>query len=303
MKRREFFRGTALASAGLFFFRNDLIAGKPEMPERLAHKILSCNIRVALPVDDAKGLGWDARKKLCRRVIQRQNPDIICLQEVLKIQDADMREFFPGYVSFGFQGPDMDRFSEGYHGIAKNTILFSKRRYELVSEGCFWLSETPHIAGSMSWGTARARHANWVRLKDRRTQKEFRVVNIHLDHISEAAREAQMKMIVEESAQYQTDFPQILAGDFNTGFNSPVLQQAVGAGWNDSYSSVHGDSDPGFTYHAFKGEEYDGKNKGRIDFILTRGKAKTLGAQVIRDNENGFFPSDHYFISADIILK
>ena len=51
----------------------------------------------------------------------------------------------------------------------------------------------------MAWGTARARHCNWVRLRDKSTGVEFRVMDIHLDHISEAARQAQMKMAVDVS--------------------------------------------------------------------------------------------------------
>ena len=308
MKRRDFFRGTVAASAGLFLSANKIMAENPGRKKNSAHKILSCNIRVALPEDEEKGLGWSTRKELCAKIIRAQKPDIICLQEVLNVQVEDMRRFFTEFVSFGFEGPDMDRYPEGYHGIAKNVILFSKKRYELVSQGCYWLSETPHLAGTMSWGTARARHANWLRLKERASGKEFRVVNIHLDHISQSAREAQMKMIAEEAAQYPGDFPQLLAGDFNTGAANRVLEMTREAGWNDSYTTVHGNADPGFTYHAFKGPEYTGKTQGdqensRIDFILMRGKLSTSGAQIIRDSEKGRFPSDHYFVSAEIRME
>ena len=271
------------------------------------HRVLSCNIRVALPRDEEKGLGWGVRKKVCASIIKKQNPDIICMQEVLKVQGEDMRTFFPDFFSFGFEGPDMDKFSEGYHGIAKNVILFSKARYELVACGCFWLSETPVIAGSMSWGTARARHANWVRLRDRRSAKEFRLINIHLDHISKEAREAQIAFVMKEAAQYQAEFPQLLAGDFNTGVSSEVLSIVEENGWQDTYSATLEKGDPGFTYHGFKGSEYQLKkpsaNKDRrIDFIMSRGEVKALDNRIIRDSQNGHFPSDHYFIAADIEL-
>ncbi|MCH5686766.1 hypothetical protein LWM68_22405 [Niabella sp. W65] len=51
------------------------------------------------------------------------------------------------------------------------------------------------IAGSKSWETARARHANWVRLKERKTGKELRIVNLHLDHISDEAKLQQARMV------------------------------------------------------------------------------------------------------------
>ncbi len=282
-------------------------AAEPNKKEKSLLRVLSCNIRVALPSDDEKGLGWEARKKMCASIVKKQDPDIVCLQEVLKVQAEDMRAFFPDFFLFGFEGPDMDKYSEGYHGIAKNVILFSKARYELVACGCFWLSETPVIAGSMSWGTARARHANWVRLRNRHSAKEFRVIDIHLDHISKEAREAQIEFVMKEAAQYQADFPQLLAGDFNTGATSKVFSIVEENGWKDTYAATLEQGDPGFTYHGFKGSEYKLKKPNeeedrRIDFIMSRGKVKALDNRIIRDSENGRFPSDHYFIAADLEL-
>jgi len=50
------------------------------------HKVLTCNIRVALPEDDAKGLGWNTRREVCVQLIKDQHADIIGFQEVLKEQ-------------------------------------------------------------------------------------------------------------------------------------------------------------------------------------------------------------------------
>src|SRR5690606_23215938 len=113
----------------------------------------------------------------------------------------------PDHFSFGFEGPEMDAFTEGYHGIAKNPIFFSKKRYELLSAGGFWLSETPLVAGSKSWNTARARHVNWVRLRDKKTGADFRVLNLHLDHKSQLAKEEQTKLVLKEAKQYEGDYP------------------------------------------------------------------------------------------------
>lgn len=265
------------------------------------HRVLCCNIRVALDEDEAKGVGWSSRRNVCLQIIENQKPDIIALQEVLKVQADDLRRHFPAFQLFGFDGPEMDVRVTGYHGIAKNPIMFSRERYELVSAGCYWLSETPLVAGSMSWETARARHANWVRLEDKQTKRHFRVINLHLDHVSQAAKEGQTKVVLEESAQYTAEFPQLLAGDFNANMENPVYQLVERYGWEDTYTAIHGPKEPGYTVHLFQGENYINKNKGRkIDFIFGKGPVRALATSIIRDNVNGQYPSDHYFVSADV---
>lgn len=288
----------------LLLFLVCLSIGASEKGDKpISHRVMSCNIRVALPDDSAKGVGWDNRKDVCIEIIKRQNPDIICTQEVINVQDKDLAEAFPAYFSFGFAGPDMDAYPVGYHGIAKNVILFSKERYELISTGNYWLSETPHVAASKSWGTARARHCNWVRLLDKRTGKEFRVMNIHLDHISQEAKEAQIGMILNEASQYQKDFPQLLIGDFNARMENPVVKSITAAGWSDIYAEMHPENPNIRSYHGFKGLHDDSGDTGRIDFIFSFGPIKALDAKMIKDEIGGMYPSDHYFLMADIEIN
>ncbi|MGS2763064.1 endonuclease/exonuclease/phosphatase family protein [Sinomicrobium sp. M5D2P9] len=271
------------------------------------HKIVSANIRVALSQDEAEGTGWADRKELVFDVFRDHKPDIICLQEVLKVQNEALKTAFPEYFSFGFEGPEMDAHQDGeYHGIAKNPIMFSREKYELVSAGTYWLSETPQLGGTMSWNTARARHVNWVRLKDRTTGREFRVLNTHLDHVSRESRKRQVSMIVEEGDQYPENFPQVLTGDFNADIKSAPID-IVKTRWVDSYAEVHGEEDPGYTVHGFKGREYgknsDKKRKGKVDFIFYRGPVEARAAEVIKDDRNGVYPSDHYFVSAELVIE
>ncbi len=267
------------------------------------HRVLCCNIRVALEDDEAQGVGWSSRKNVCLEIIEKQKPDIIALQEVLKVQADDLRHHFPAFQLLGFDGPEMDVRAVGYHGIAKNPIMFSKERYELVSAGCYWLSKTPLIAGSMSWGTARARHANWVRLEDKQTKQHFRVINLHLDHVSQAARESQTRVVLGESRQYPAEFPQLLVGDFNASMENRVYQLVEEFGWNDTYTAIHDSEEPGGTVHLFQGENYINKGKGRkIDYIFVNGGASPVRAEIIRDHVNGVYPSDHYFVLTEMQL-
>ena len=309
MKRRAFIRNLGLAASLPCFGRAALAApDAPANANAATHTILSCNIRVALPEDEATGNGWSARRDLCLEVIRAQKPDLVCLQEVLREQMADLERGFPAFASFGFAGPEMDARMAGYQGIAKNPILYSRARYDFVSAGGFWLSETPHLPGSLSWESARARHVNWVRLRERASRRQFRVLNTHLDHQSQRAREEQMKLILAEAALYAPEFPQVLAGDFNSGATNPVLKLALDAGWTNSHTAAPGPRDEGNTTHGFLGPKYTPKTeaarqRGPIDFILTRGPVSTREWKIVRDSRDGRYPSDHYFIAAKLAFN
>ncbi|MCH5599795.1 endonuclease/exonuclease/phosphatase family protein [Niabella ginsengisoli] len=171
----------------------------------------------------------------------------------------------------------------------------------MLAAGVYWLSETPLVAGSKSWETARARHANWVRLREHKTGKEIRVVALHLDHISAEAKLQQAKMVVAESAQYQPDFPQIIAGDFNSRFDSPVFDSLRDGGWKESYETLHGQKEAGFTGHEFQGTRYEkGPSKGRIDYIWYKGNVKPIESHIIKDEIRGKFQVI-IFLSAQIL--
>lgn len=302
-KNRRYFLKT-MGAAALLPSLSSLASRKEEVgSKRDSHRILSCNIRVALEEDETKGFGWSARKDSCLQIIKSKNPDIIALQEVLKPQANDFKKYFADYQLLGFDGPEMDAHPSGYHGIAKNPILYSTKRYELLAAGTYWLSDTPLVAGSKSWDTARARHANWLRVMDKITGREFRLVNLHLDHVSAEAKIQQAKMVVEESAQYQTDFPQLLTGDFNARFNSEVFNSVREGQWKESFETIYGEREMGHTGHEFQGVKYEkAATKGRIDYIWYKGRVKAVAASIIKDDIEGHYPSDHFFVQADFAI-
>ena len=272
---------------------------------RNQHRVMTCNIRITgLEADAGKpGRPWEERRDLCADVIRSYNPDIICMQEVIYDSYDYMKSRFKDYFVFGFSGPEMDPYEDGYHFIGKNVIFFKKSRYDFVSAGNYWLSETPLVAGSCSWETNRARHCNWVRIRDRRTGQEFRVLDVHLDHKSEEARCCQSHMIVEESAQYADDFPQILCGDFNAGLDQKAVTTVKNAGWTDAYEALHTPEQEVTTCHLFMGENRKVKKVKRIDFIFFRGNINVKQSSIVKDSRNGIYPSDHYFVLADLEIN
>ena len=279
--------------------------GATEAKNPPVHRVMSANIRITgLDADKNTIHEWDNRKEFMIDVIRSHKPDVIMMQEVIYDSYAYCRKQLKEYVCFGFEGPEMDPYTEGYHLIGKNVIFFRRDRYELVSAGCYWLSEDPVIGGSISWGTNRARHCNWVRVKDRKTGRELRLMDIHLDHKVQEAKLQQAQLVIREAAQYAESFPQIICADFNSKKHEPQVRAFVEGGWHDAYDELHEGKEFGYTAHAFLGPNREPKpTHGRIDYILTRGAARALSCEILTESRNGMYPSDHYFMVAEIAIE
>jgi endonuclease/exonuclease/phosphatase family metal-dependent hydrolase len=255
-------------------------------------RILTCNIRYYGAKDG--GNGWMHRKDLCAEVIRSRRPDVICFQELWAEQFADLASAFGDFETFGM----VDE-STGRHPM--NAIFYRRAALQRVSASGYWLSQTPHVPGSRSWNSACVRLANWLRLQDRATGAEFRVVNTHLDHVSQLARENQARLIIEDAAAYPDDYPQLLTGDMNADWANDAIAVLRRGGWTDTYAAVHGTENPGHTFHGFRGPDFV-SDIGKMDWFFARGAIAVTDAEVITDSESGSFPSDHYFVAATVSI-
>jgi endonuclease/exonuclease/phosphatase family metal-dependent hydrolase len=285
----------ALASVGA--------APAAEAPATNSIKILTCNVRIDFPEDKKNGDNWEARQAFCRDVISRQGADIICLQEARAAHIAVLDDALKRHERYGM--PDAER----PHGprMPGLSIYYDRERFTPAGSGGFWLSETPTVAGSKSWDSLGAVYINWIQLRDKRTKREFRIWNTHFDARSGLARQNEAVMVAQATRELAADYPQILAGDFNAHAASGPITLLHDAGWKDTYTEVHGPADPGLTFHGFRGADYRpnstaAEGRGKIDFVFTRGPIRATAAEIIRDSQNGHYPSDHYFISATVEL-
>jgi len=253
-------------------------------------RILTCNVRYSAAKDGENH--WNLRKELCLAVVRQQAADLICCQEMSAEQQQAFAAGLPGYAWFGMvDKPEND--------TPVDSIFYRRERFRTISAGGYWLSETPHIPGSRSWESSVVRLCNWLYLEDGASGRKFRLANTHLDHISQPARENQMRLILEDSAAYDADFPQIITGDLNCNASNAVIAAVLKAGWVDTYQAVHGILDPGNTFHGFQGPATTSQD-GKIDWIFVRGALKTSSAEIITTHDQGRYPSDHYFVSADV---
>ncbi|MDB6026121.1 MAG: Endonuclease/Exonuclease/phosphatase family protein [Verrucomicrobiales bacterium] len=293
MKRRNFIKAIGLVAA-LPNLAQSLRADDSALKKTVStHKVLTCNVRVDVPADSKTGDGWKHRKEMCADIIKAQKADLFGLQEAQEIHWKDLKSRMPEYDTYA-----LSYFPTTFHPI--NAIFFLRSRYELISAGGFWLSETPHIAFAKSWDSALPRLVNWVDLKERSSGKEFRYWNTHLDHKGQQARAKSAALIVQASDVLPKEFPQILTGDMNAGIENQAITNFTEGGWVDTFAAANPGKDPGQTFHGFRGPKAAPHKK--IDWIFCRGAVKPLAAAVIRDGRNGHYPSDHYFVSAVVEL-
>ena len=198
-------------------------------------KVMTFNVRYA---SDEGAERWAARRPVMVELIRRAVPDVIGTQELLQRQGDDIVRALPGYRWFG-----RDRM--GGHDDEHMGIFYRPDRLTLVDQGDFWLSDTPEVVGSQSWGTDLPRMASWAvfETKDAKPRR-FLFVDTHLAHRDEdaEARDKAAALILARLPTLAKGLPVILAGDISPvrGRADRLLarrQAARGAG--DDLSRLH----------------------------------------------------------------
>jgi exonuclease III len=59
--------------------------------------------------------------------------------------------------------------------------------------------------------------------------------------------------------------------------------------------------EPAYTFHAFRGPNARGR-LGKIDYVLCDDRFTVEGAGIVRTSREGRLPSDHYPVTADLVL-
>lgn len=263
-----------------------------------ALRFLSFNIRCDTPADGENQ--WLYRKEAVAAFLAERRPDVAGLQEALPHQLQFVRERLAQYEAIG-TGRDHD--GGGEH----TPLLYRPDRLRVVQSGTFWLSETPHVPGSMSWETACPRIATWAIFGPARpggegAQPEILVVNTHLDHRSQAARENGAALVMQFIEQTAGGRPVVVMGDMNGAPTNPAVQRFLSgaAGLVDtlvaSGKARPGEAGPG-TFHGFRGAE---AAVSRIDYIFASAVLPVRAAGVLYDRPGGRWLSDHFPVEAEL---
>ncbi len=239
---------------------------------------------------------WSRRRALALETIRAHDPALLGLQEATAAQMADVAGALPGCSTV-----DGDRVDEDDgDGPA---VFYRSNRFDLRDQGRFWLSDTPHEEGSVSWPNDWGpRSCRWVRLRDRLADRELVFASTHFDTNAGAWMPSAQTIHVELD-RIAAGAPVILAGDFNCAAGSDAhdyLRRA--AEYRDAWTEA-GHADEGvLTFNDFTPStrfrsDLDGTH-GRIDWILLRGPLACVNAVIDCTHRGDLLPSDHYPVAA-----
>jgi len=186
---------------------------------------MTYNIRFDCPTDGP--FRWAHRSNMVASMVTFHKADIVGMQEVLLHQLQDLERSFKNNYKWIGAGRE-----DGHMGGEFVPIFYKESKLELIESGNFWLSETPSIPGSLSWGAACPRMATWgvFHTKCSKAPKKYLMfVNTHLDHMSEVARIEGVKLIKQMIASqlsriHQTGVGIVVVGDLNATENSAPIQ-------------------------------------------------------------------------------
>lgn len=265
--------------------------------------VMTFNLRYGT-ANDGENI-WANRQDMVCDVLRTHAPDIVGVQEALRFQLDDIRAALPQYAEIGC-GRDDGKTKGEY-----SAILYRKDRLDVNDSGTFWLSDTPDVPGSITWGNACTRLCTWGRFIEKNSGKAFYHFNTHLDHVSQFSRDKAIVLIAQHIRDRAHPDPVILTGDFNTGENNSVVRYlkgeqelpAAGDGMAknptvlvDTFRVRHPDATETGTFNGFKGN----RSGDKIDYILTLPGVNVLSAEILHDNKDNRYPSDHFPVMAVI---
>jgi endonuclease/exonuclease/phosphatase family metal-dependent hydrolase len=263
----------ACAAALLVAFTGEEASARRAKTAKL--RAMTFNIRFDFPNDGPNR--WEKRADLVAQTIKGSEAHIICLQEDKAHQVDDLKARLRGYEFLG-RGRNATGSGE------RCSIVFNTKRFRAKDHGDFWLSDTPEVAGSNTWGDKYPRKVTWALLQAKKSKKTVLV----------------QQTASSKSRKKPHGIGVILAGDFNEDAGSTaqkILTDDDEAPFRDAWSEAPPNDGgmPG-TYNGFKGMT----TRSRIDWLMVGGPIKVYQARKIEESFDGRYPSDHYPVVADL---
>jgi endonuclease/exonuclease/phosphatase family metal-dependent hydrolase len=235
---------------------------------------------------------WTRRRPHLQTLLQREMPTILGIQEGL-----------PDQVEFVAQalGPYYRRIGRGRNADGEGeqcAIFFDTRRLTLNDWKQRALSDSPHVAGSRSWGNMLPRIVVSADFTDTATGIRFSAFNAHFDHFSRSSRARSAKML--NDLVEATDAPAIVLGDMNAGVRSAPYRILTGGPLRDAWTNARERLTPAWgTYSGYRRPKPGGK---RIDWLLVTGSVTVEAVGINAVRFRGAAASDHEPVQARVTL-
>ncbi|WP_181803939.1 endonuclease/exonuclease/phosphatase family protein [Streptomyces shenzhenensis] len=255
--------------------------------------VMTFNLRYA---SSAEPNSWADRRPVMRELLRHAHPHVIGTQEGLYQQLLDIETGLGphyGWVGTGREGGSRDE---------STAIYYDTRRLAPVEHYTFWLSDTPEVIRSNTWGAAFPRIVTWVRFRDLADGgREFYVANTHFDQKSQYARERSATLLVKRIAEFDRRLPVVVTGDFNAyAHKNPAYATLVDSGLVDTWDAAEHRGPQYATFHGYHRLKPDGD---RIDWILASPGVTTHRATMDTFSMHGQFPSDHLPVQVSLSLR
>ncbi|MFA6438189.1 MAG: endonuclease/exonuclease/phosphatase family protein [Bacteriovoracaceae bacterium] len=285
---------TSLFCTAAVFIVVFVFGGSNSAPTAL--RVMTFNIRLDSPNDGANI--WKNRRENLVSMIRFHNADLVGLQEAQKHQIDFMMQLLPEYGWFGVGRDDGKQQGEF------SAILYRKERFDTLTTSTFWCSQTPEQPGK-GWDAAYQRIVTFGKMMDKRTTTVFYLFNTHLDNEGKVARAESAKLIKKKMQSVCGTYPVILTGDFNSEPNSEPYKIITASNTGDALQLVDTRTISKNTPHGpkgtFTGFDITARPSAPIDFVFVKKGMSVLSHGTLSDSFNGFLPSDHYPVIAEII--
>jgi endonuclease/exonuclease/phosphatase family metal-dependent hydrolase len=245
--------------------------------------LVSSNIRFDNPSDGPNA--WHHRRVLLAQTLLKHSPDIIATQEGRFDQ---LNEFCHSLENYVMVDPHRSWIRDRMYP----TFFLRKNIFELIHSEDLWLSETPEVAGSASFGSTFPRLFTWIKVQVKDSLQELMVVNTHLDHVKPETRVQQVKVLSREMKKILTPKTHLVVmGDFNDHPESQTRQVLVSdfPDLQDSWKIFNQVEET--SHHSFTGVC---ENGSRIDWIMVDGKLIVEECRLDKTHQMGRYPSDHF---------
>jgi endonuclease/exonuclease/phosphatase family metal-dependent hydrolase len=242
--------------------------------------------------DDGKD-NWPHRRSLVASIIKDEAVHILGTQEGRKPQIQELGSLISPLKI-------IDSHRTWIEERMYPNLFFDPKVVQVIKSGDIWLSETPNVAGSKSFGSMFPRLATYAFMSLKENEAHYLLVNCHLDHLSESTRLKQAKVLTEQVIDLNSDkYPVILMGDFNSGPFDSVRKHLVSASLNLYDPWISQEKSEETSFHKFDGEDPTGQGK-RIDWILLDNQQSVSSIELIKTQNAGRYPSDHFFVKANL---